>query len=149
MNVVCLVGRLIADPELRQTTSGIAVCTFTISVNRSTKGDDGYYKSDLIRCVAWRQGGEFVQRYFKKGNMIGVNGSIQTNQYQDKDTGKKITAFEVMVNNTYFVESKGQGQGTSTVQDTPRMGNNNPSSFSTGDLDGFSTVASDDGDLPF
>ncbi|MEG1782406.1 MAG: single-stranded DNA-binding protein [Oscillospiraceae bacterium] len=150
MNVVCLVGRLIADPELRQTPTGTSVCSFVISVNRSTKGDDGYYKSDLIRCIAWRQGGEFVSKYFKKGQMIGVNGAIQTNQYQDKDTGKKITAFEVLVNNTYFVEGKGgAAQGTSTVHDTPKMGNNNPSSFSTGDLDGFSAVASDDGDLPF
>ena len=150
MNVVCLVGRLIADPELRQTPQGTPVCSFTIAVNRSTKGDDGFYKSDLIRCVAWRQGGEFISKYFHKGSMIGLNGSLQVNQFVDKETGKNRSSMEVLVNNSYFVESRNSQANSqnNTFQDTPKpMGM--PSSFSTGELDDFSSIASDDGDLPF
>lgn len=151
MNVVCLVGRLTADPELRQTTNGINVCSFSIAVGSSSKNADGTYKTDFINCVAWRNSAEFLTKYFKKGQMIGLNGSIQTRQYQDKDTGKNRTAFEVIVNNTYFVESKNSSQGSysnSTVSDTPRTANT-AASFSTGELDDFSNIASDDGDLPF
>ncbi len=157
MNVVCLVGRLIADPELRQTPQGTSVVSFAVSVNRSTKGDDGYYKSDLINCVAWRQSAEFISKYFRKGNMIGINGSIQTNQYQDKETGKNRTSFDVLVNNTYFVESRNSSQNTNTnfqrpneTMNTPNFEQkSSPSSFSTGDFDDFTAIASDEGDLPF
>lgn len=152
MNVVCLLGRLTADPELRQTPNGTSVCSFSVAVNRAFASQDGTRQADFINCVAWRQTGEFISKYFKKGNMIGLNGSIQTRQYQDKDTGKNRIAFEVVINNAYFAESKGSSsQNTGYVQEAPKaMGNNNPAaSFSSGDLDGFSAVASDDGDLPF
>ena len=154
MNVVCLVGRLIADPELRQTPQGTSVCSFVISVQRpnAKKDENGFYPSDLIRCVAWRTTGEFVQRYFVKGNMIGLSGAIQVNRYTDRDTGKKLSSFEVV----YFVESRNsasRGMGTSQgyTQPAPRATENRMSanSFSTGDLDGFSVVSTDDGDLPF
>ncbi len=157
MNVVCLVGRLIAEPELRQTPQGTPVCQFTISVQRANarKDENGFYPSDLIRCVAWRTTGEFVQRYFHKGSNIGVNGSIQVNQYTDRDSGKKLSSFEVVANNIYFVEGKNSSSNSqgavSYSQPAPRAAENNfpASSFSTGDLDGFSTIATDDGDLPF
>lgn len=154
MNVVCLVGRLTADVELRQTPNGINVTSFCVAVQSSSKNADGTYKTDFINCVAWRNTAEFISRYFRKGQNIGLNGSIQTRQYQDKDTGKNRIAFEVLVNNTYFVESKGSStQGSSNNFSN---GNNqmmaNPigmNSFSTGELDDFSNVSSDDGDLPF
>lgn len=155
MNVVCLMGRLTAEPELRQTPNGTSVCSFSVAINRAYRGQNGERQADFINCVAWRQTGEFISRYFHKGNMIGLNGSIQTRTYQDKDTGKNRTAFEVVVNNAYFAESKNsssQPQGAvSYSQPAPKAAENNfpASSFSTGDLDGFSTIATDDGDLPF
>lgn len=157
MNVVCLMGRLTADPELRQTPNGISVCSFSVAVNRAYSGRNGERQADFINCVAWRQTAEFISRYFKKGNMIGLNGSIQTRTYQDKDTGKNRTAFEVIINNAYFAESKGNGSSgtnfgntnTNYVQSAPKAENNFGAAFSTGDLDGFSTVSQDDGDLPF
>lgn len=152
MNVVCLLGRLTADPELRQTPNGISVCSFSVAINRAYSGANGERQADFINCVAWRQTAEFISRYFRKGNMIGLNGSIQTRQYQDKDTGKNRTAFEVVINNAYFAESK---SGSSTSQPSysqparPAAETGFSNTFSTGDLDGFSTVDTDDGDLPF
>lgn len=118
MNVVCLIGRLTADPELRQTPNGINVCSFSIAVQSNMKNADGTYKSDFINCVAWRSSAEFIIKYFKKGQRIGLNGSIQTRQYQDKYTGKNRMAFEVLVNNTYFVESKNSSQNNNGYTNT-------------------------------
>ena len=154
MNVVCLVGRLTADPELRQTPNGTNVCSFSVAVNRAFAGANGERQADFINCVAWRQTGEFISRYFRKGQNIGLNGTIQTRTYQDKDTGKNRTAFEVVINNAYFVESKGTSQSTgyspapmAGYQETTKPAGCT-SSFSTGELDDFSSIASDDGDLP-
>ena len=155
MNVVCLVGRLTADPELRQTPNGTNVCSFSVAVNRAFAGANGERQADFINCVAWRQTAEFISRYFRKGQNIGLNGTIQTRTYQDKDTGKNRTAFEVVINNAYFVESKGTSQNTgyspapaNSYQETSKPAGFT-SSFSTGELDDFSNIASDDGDLPF
>ena len=154
MNVVCLVGRLTADPELRQTPNGTNVCSFSVAVNRAFANANGERQADFINCVAWRQTAEFIARYFRKGQNIGLNGTIQTRSYQDKDTGKNRTAFEVVINNTYFVESKGSSQnsgfngGFNNYQETAKP-TSIASSFSTGELDDFSSIASDDGDLPF
>ena len=155
MNVVCLVGRLTADPELCQTPNGLNVCSFSVAVNRAFANANGERQADFINCVAWRQTAEFITRYFRKGQNIGLNGTIQTRTYQDKDTGKNRTAFEVVINNAYFVESKGSSQsnynngGYNNFQETSRPAAGIPSSFSTGELDDFSSIASDDGDLPF
>ena len=154
MNVVCLVGRLTADPELRQTPNGTNVCSFSVAVNRAYSGANGERQTDFINCVAWRQTAEFISRYFRKGQNIGLNGTIQTRTYQDKDTGKNRTAFDVVINNAYFVESKGTSQNTgfgggfNNYQETAKPAGI-ASSFSTGELDDFSSIASDDGDLPF
>ena len=155
MNVVCLVGRLTADPELRQTPNGTNVCSFSVAVNRAFANANGERQADFINCVAWRQTAEFISRYFRKGQNIGLNGTIQTRTYQDKDTGKNRTAFEVVINNAYFVESKGTSQNTgyspapaNSYQETSKPAGFT-SSFSTGELDDFSSIASDDGDLPF
>lgn len=152
MNVVCLLGRLTADPELRQTPNGISVCSFSVAVQRAYSSG-GERQTDFINCVAWRQTAEFISRYFRKGNMIGLNGSIQTRQYQDKDTGKNRTAFEVVINNAYFAESKSSSSQSRNSYSQPARPSAESSfsanSFSTGDLDGFSTVDTDDGDLPF
>ena len=103
-NLVVLTGRLTADPELKTTPNGISVTRFSIAVNRNYgSGEDR--QTDFINIVAWRNSAEFVSKHFRKGNMIGIEGSIQTRKYQDKD-GNNRTAFEVVVNNVQFVESK-------------------------------------------
>ena len=112
LNVVALMGRLVADPELRHTTSGIATCTFRIAVDRSFVRAGEERKADFIDIVVWRQTAEFVCKYFRKGNLIAVDGSIQTRNYEDKQ-GNKRTAFEVVANNVHFTgeRSSGGGQG--------------------------------------
>lgn len=107
MNVVAIMGRLTADPEVRQTPNGVSVCSFSIAVDRYTNGEK---KADFISCVAWKETADNIARFFRKGNKIGINGSIQTRQYQDRDTGKNRTAFEVLVDRFHFCEKSEQAQ---------------------------------------
>ena len=103
-NLVVLTGRLTADPELKTTPNGVPVTSFSIAVNRSYRAGEEQ-QTDFINIVAWRQRAEFISKYFTKGSLIGIEGSIQTRRYQDKN-GNNRTAFEVVVNNAHFVESK-------------------------------------------
>lgn len=112
LNKAILVGRLTADPELRQTPSGVSACSFSIAVNRPYTGKGGERQTDFINIVAWRSTAEFVARYFRKGNSIGIDGSIQTRSYTDKQ-GNKRTAFEVVADHVSFVEGK-QSSAAST-----------------------------------
>ena len=117
LNKVILSGRLTATPELKTTTSGSAVTTFRIAVQRNYKSTNGDYEADFITCQAWRSTAEFICRNFQKGTAISVVGGIQTRNYEDKD-GNKRTAVEVIVNEAYFVESKnnnGSQQNTPTI----------------------------------
>ena len=99
-------GRLTRDPELRRTGSGIAVASFTVAVDRDFGGRDGGEKeTDFIDCVAWRQTGEFVSKYFTKGRMIVVSGRLQIRSWTDKEGNKRRTA-EVVADNCYFGDSK-------------------------------------------
>ena len=103
-NLVVLTGRLTADPELKTTPNGISVCTFSIAVDRAfKKGEEK--QTDFLNVVCWRSTAEFVSKWFTKGNLIGIEGSIQTRKYTDKD-GNNRTAFEIVANNVHFVESK-------------------------------------------
>ena len=102
-NKAILIGRLTADPEMRTTNSGVNVASFRLAVDRPY----GDHKADFISVQAWRQTGEFVCRYFKKGSAIGVEGSIQTGEYTDRD-GNKRYSFDVVADRAFFVESKGQ-----------------------------------------
>ena len=103
-NIVVLTGRLTSDPELKKTQSDVSVTNFSIAVQRAYKsGEEAVV--DFINIVAWRSTAEFVCRYFKKGKMIGIEGSIQTRKWV-ADDGKNHTAFEVVANNVQFVESK-------------------------------------------
>lgn len=111
MNKTILVGRLTADPELRQTQSGVATCRFTVAVDRKfADKNSGEKQSDFITCVAWRQTAEFVSRYFNKGKMIALEGSLRTGKYQDKNH-EDVTHYttEVYVDNVEFVGGKGDG----------------------------------------
>lgn len=139
-NLVVLTGRLTADPELKTTQNGISVTTFSIAVNRNYRAGEEQ-QTDFINIVAWRQRAEFITKYFKKGSLIGIEGSIQTRKYQDKN-GNNRTAFEVVVNNVQFVESK-RDSGTAAPSE------NEPASFSNADVNDFSEIGEIDDDLPF
>ena len=105
LNHISVMGRLTADPELRRTGNGTAVASFTIACDRDFGGQDGQKETDFINCVAWRQTGEFVSKYFTKGRMIVVDGRLQVRRYTDKD-GNKRTAAEVVAEHCYFGDSK-------------------------------------------
>ena len=105
MNTVVLMGRLTKNPELRQTQSGTDVTQFTIAVNRRYKDANGEYPTDFINCVAWRQTAGFISKYFAKGAMIAVTGTLQTRKYTDKQ-GAERTATEVVVDNAEFTGEK-------------------------------------------
>ena len=110
LNHITIMGRLVRDPELRRTGSGIAVASFTVAVDRDFGGrDGGERETDFIDCVAWRQTGEFVSKYFTKGRMIVVSGRLQIRSWNDKDGNKRRTA-EVVADNCYFGDSKRDGE---------------------------------------
>lgn len=120
MNKVVLIGRLTADPELRQTQSGIASCRFTVAVNRKFKNEQtGEYEADFLSCTAWRQTAEFVSRYFSKGKMIALEGTLRTGSYQDRNHSD-VTHYttDVMVENVEFCGDKG-GSNSGQAQAAP------------------------------
>ena len=128
LNHITIMGRLTRDPELRRTGSGIAVASFTVAVDRDFGGrDGGERETDFIDCVAWRQTGEFVSKYFTKGSMIVVSGRLQIRGWTDKDGNKRRTA-EVVADNVYFGESKRTNEGNAYGGNTyggNSYGNNN------------------------
>ena len=107
LNVVAIMGRLVADPELRTTQSGTNVCSFRIACDRNFARQGEQRQADFIDIVAWRQQAEFVSKYFQKGSLIAIEGSLQTRQYQDKQ-GNNRTAVEVVANNINFAGPKEQ-----------------------------------------
>lgn len=105
MNKVILIGRLTADPEVKNTTSGIAVCRFSLAVDRKYKNSEGERQADFINCRAWRSSAEFAAKHLEKGMKIAVTGSIETGSFINSE-GKKQYTFEVTVNEFEFVTSK-------------------------------------------
>lgn len=148
-NLAILTGRLTADPELKTTQSGIVVCSFCIAVDRPySKGEEK--QTDFINVTAWRSTAEFTSKYFKKGNSIGIEGSIQTRKYTDKDGNNRV-AFEVIANKVHFVESKKSANANIEVDPLPefaqrveQMNNANSQSENM-----FSDVLDNSDDLPF
>ena len=113
LNHIVIMGRLVRDPELRRTGNGIAVASFRVAVDRDfAPKDGGERKADFIDCVAWRQTGEFISKYFSKGRMIVVDGRLEMRDWTDKD-GNKRTSAEVVVNNAYYGDSKRDSEGGS------------------------------------
>ena len=110
LNHITIMGRLTKDPELRRTSSGIAVASFTVAVDRDFATNGSEKETDFIECVAWRQTGEFVSKYFTKGRMIVVSGRLQIRGWTDKDGNKRRTA-EVVADNCYFGDSKKESSG--------------------------------------
>lgn len=142
-NLVVLTGRLTTDPELKTTNNGTAVTSFSVAVNRNYRAGEEP-QTDFINIVAWRQRAEFITKYFKKGSLIGIEGSIQTRKYTDKN-GNNRTAFEVIANNVHFVESKRDGAAPVSSGATEQA-----PSFSNADSGDFTELdAGIDDDLPF
>ncbi len=146
LNKVILIGRFTRDPELRSTPQGTSTCSFSLAVDRNYQSAGGERQTDFINCVAWRQTAEFISKYFQKGNLICVEGSIQTRSWKDND-GNNRYATDVVVDRTYFVESKKSAQSTSysSGMDAAPVFNDSP----FGNLpDPISPLGTDD-DLPF
>ena len=123
LNHITIMGRLVRDPELRRTGSGIAVASFTVAVDRDFgSSDGGERETDFIDCVAWRQTGEFVSKYFTKGRMIVVSGRLQIRSWNDKDGNKRRTA-EVVADNCYFGDSRRDGESTGSYGGNTYGGN--------------------------
>ncbi len=148
MNKVFLMGRLVADPELRQSPSGVSLVSFTIAVDRRFS-KDGQRQADFIRCTAWRQNAEFICKFFKKGNMICVIGSIQTRSWDGQD-GKKQYSTDVVIDEAYFTGSKNDGGQARDNQGgfTPKPDMGSTPDFDSFEAMGFIADASED-DIPF
>lgn len=146
-NKVILGGRITADPELKQTTSGTSVCSFSVAVNRRYQKDAESQQTDFINVVAWRQQAEFVTRYFRKGSSICVVGSIQTRSWTDNQ-GQKRYATDVVADEISFVDSK--GEGASNQGGNPYVAENYAPSFASQNQEApkFEEMSNDD-DLPF
>ena len=155
LNHITIMGRLTRDPELRRTGNGTAVASFTLAVDRDfAPRDGGERETDFIDCVAWRQTGEFVSKYFTKGSMAVVSGRLQIRGWTDKDGNKRRTA-EVVADNVYFGESRRNSDGGNSS-----YGGNNYGSAPAPAFGGYSAPASnpasdfamlddDDAQLPF
>ncbi|MEQ3473404.1 single-stranded DNA-binding protein [Enterococcus cecorum] len=136
MNNVSLIGRLTKDPDLRYTSSGMAVATFSLAVQRSFRNKDGEYEADFINCVCWNKSGETLANHVKKGQRIGVTGRIQTRNYENEQ-GNRVYVTEVVVEGFTFLEKKDENQ------------NSNQGSFGAkqGGFNQGPTITNDD--LPF
>lgn len=145
LNHITLQGRLTRDPELRRTQSGTAVASFTLAVERDAKAQDGTRHTDFIDCVAWRGTGEFVSKYFSKGQMAIVEGRLELRDWTDREGNKRRSA-EVNVGSVYFGESKRSGADTAAANSTAP-------DWAAGMPDGTADFAAmpdvDDGELPF
>lgn len=168
LNRVILMGRLTADPELRKTASDLSVTSFTLAVDRNYgKGADR--QTDFINCVAWRQTAEFISRYFSKGRLMAVEGSLQVRNYVDKNENKR-QAVEVLVDQAFFADSKNSAPSSSAVDDfgpppppsrsygssaapaATSFQQNVPAAsfgYSSGSAEDFEEVSEDEEDLPF
>ena len=150
LNHITIMGRLTRDPELRRTGTGTAVASFTVAVDRDFGGrDGGERETDFIDCVAWRQTGEFVSKYFTKGSMIVVSGRLQIRNWNDKDGNKRRSA-EVVADSVYFGESKRSNEGNSydhSAYSAPSTGSYSaPAAAPASD---FAMLDDDDAQLPF
>ena len=144
LNHITIMGRLTRDPELRRTGSGVAVASFTVAVDRDFgKNENGEKETDFIDCVAWRQTGEFVSKYFTKGRMAVVSGRLQIRSWTDKDGNKRRTA-EVVADNVYFGDSRREGDSAPAAGSFG--GYSAPASAPASD---FAMLEDDDAQLPF
>ncbi len=146
LNCAVLMGRIVAEPELRTTSTGISVVSFTIAVDRAFAKAGEERQTDFIDIVAWRQTAEFVNRFFHKGSLIAVQGAIQTRSYEDKN-GIKRKAFEIVADKVSFCGPKSDNAGGGSRIDEA-VANAPAPSYATGNAGDFETLPNDD-DLPF
>ncbi len=142
INIVALMGRLTYEPELRTTPSGVSVLRFQVACDRNYQKSGAERQADFIDCVAWRQTAEFISRYFHKGSMIAVEGTIQTSNYTDKD-GNNRKQIEVLANNVSFCGSKAESNTGNPAFAQPAP------SYASADNSDFEEIVDDDDDLPF
>lgn len=135
LNHITIMGRLVKDPEIRTTQSGVSVCGFTVAVDRDFSGKGEEKLTDFFDCTAWRGTADFIGKYFSKGRMIVVDGSLQNDRWQDKDGNNRVSA-KIVANNVYFGDSKRNDGDTQN---------------NAGELkQQFTEIANDvEGDLPF
>ena len=161
LNHITIMGRLVRDPELRRTGSGVAVATFRVAVDRDyVSRDGGERKADFIDCVAWRQTGEFISKYFTKGRMIVVDGRLEMRDWTDKE-GNKRTSAEINVSNAYFGDSKRENEGGNAYGGNTYGGNSYGGGYSApapsyggysapaAPASDFAMLEDDDAQLPF
>ncbi|HAO6187781.1 TPA: single-stranded DNA-binding protein [Listeria monocytogenes] len=158
MNRVVLVGRLTKDPDLRYTPAGVAVATFTLAVNRTFTNQQGEREADFINCVVWRKPAENVANFLKKGSMAGVDGRIQTRNYEDND-GKRVFVTEVVAESVQFLEPRNHAEGATSnnYQNQANYSNDNKTSSYQGNTNWNSNAFANDSrpidisddDLPF
>ena len=150
LNHIVIMGRLTRDPELRRTGSGVAVTSFTVAVDRDFGSkESGEKETDFIDCVAWRQTGEFVSKYFAKGRMAVVSGRLQIRNWTDKEGNKRRSA-EVIADNVYFGDSKREGDAPSGNYGGAPGYSAVPRGYApTVSAEGFAEIGEEDGDLPF
>lgn len=146
LNNCTIMGRMVRNPELRRTGSGIACTSFTLAVDRDFK-NNGETETDFIDCVAWRSTAEFVNTYFAKGRMAAVSGRLQKRSWTDKDGNKRSVA-EVVADNVYFGDSK-RDNDNSGVTGTYGDANGSNVSFSSTPASDFAMLDDDDSSLPF
>ena len=159
LNHIVIMGRLTRDPELRRTGRGVAVASFTVAVDRDFgKNENGEKETDFIDCVAWRQTGEFVSKYFTKGRMAVVSGRLQIRPWTDKDGNKRRTA-EIVADNVYFGDSKRDGESGNAYGGNAYGGNSYAapaapayggySAPAAAPASDFAMLSDDDAQLPF
>ena len=149
LNQITIMGRFVRDPELRRTGSGVAVASFTLAVDRDFKsGNSGEKEVDFIDCVAWRQAGEFVSKYFSRGRMAVVSGRLQIRSWNDKDGNKRRTA-EVVADNVYFADSKSEPASTAPQSSAPASYSAPAYSAPNYPTSDFQMQEDDDAQLPF
>ena len=154
LNKVVLMGRLTSAPELKTTGSGISVCSFTVAVDRNYAKQGAERQTDFINVVAWRQTAEFLCRYFAKGQLIALDGSLQSRTYQDRD-GNNRSVTEVIADNVYFTgdrrektSSKNDSDYSASAQQEQQVQQNAANTYASDTAEDFEELL-DDGDLPF
>ena len=149
LNHIVIMGRLVRDPELRRTGSGVAVTSFSLAVDRDFgKNENGEKETDFIDCVAWRQTGEFVSKYFAKGRMAVVSGRLQIRSWTDKEGNKRRTA-EVVADNVYFGDSKREGDGGNAYAAPAAPAYGSYSAPASAPASDFTMLDDNDAQLPF
>ncbi|EKB3549491.1 single-stranded DNA-binding protein [Listeria monocytogenes] len=159
MNRVVLVGRLTKDPDLRYTPAGVAVATFTLAVNRTFTNQNGEREADFIQCVVWRKPAENVANFLKKGSLAGVDGRVQTRNFEGND-GKRVFVTEIVAETVQFLEPKNnnaEGATSNNYQSEANYSNNNKTSSYRADKsqksDSFASegkpIDINEDDLPF